>query len=66
MTTEAQKRATKKWADKNKSKVNELARNNNQKWYLENKHEICKTKVRKYSFKIEWTRLRNIDLFDIN
>lgn len=33
--TEAQKRATKKWAEKNKERLS----NNSKKWYLEHKEE---------------------------
>jgi hypothetical protein len=35
MMTEAQKRATKKWAEKNKERL----RNNSKKWYSEHKEE---------------------------
>lgn len=62
MTSEAQKRANKKWRENNREKVNDLARPLALEWYHIHKELVLIKKAGKYLFKKEWESLRNIDI----
>lgn len=59
-TTEAQKRANKKWRESNHEKYNEICRESVRKRYIEKKEEISNYKKSWYLFKKETEILRNI------
>lgn len=60
MTTEAQKRANKKWRDANHERYNEICREAVKKRYENKKKEISDYKKSWYLFKKETETLRNI------
>jgi hypothetical protein len=59
-TSEAQKRANKKWRESNHEKYNEICRESVKKHYIQNKEEISNRKSKWYLFKKETETLRNI------
>lgn len=62
MTSEAQKRANKKWRLNNKEKINELSRPLALEWYHNNKKSVLIKKAGKYLLNKEWKLFRNIEI----
>ena len=58
--TEAQKRATMKWREKNRLQYNEYMRPQRKKFYEENKENLLIKKSNKYFWNKECKRLRDI------
>jgi hypothetical protein len=53
-TTEAQKKANKKWQEANHDKYNAICRESVRKRYIKNKEEISNYKKGWYLYKKEW------------